>query len=134
MFKAVFDRENEECKAALIDMLNLILERKEDTIQSVIYKNPFNVREIDAQKEGVLDIKAETNRDELLDIEMQFTEDEEIVERNLYYHCGMVMQGLATGEKYGKLKKHQHIDFELYSAANEPRIPYLPYPQRRANG
>lgn len=115
MFKAVFGRENEECKAALIGMLNLILERKEDPIQSVIYKNPFNVRETDAQKEGVLDIKAETNRGELLDIEMQFTEDEEIVERNLYYHCGMVMQGLATGEKYGKLKKTISISILNYT-------------------
>lgn len=105
MFKAVFGRENEDCKTALIGMLNLILEREDDPIESVIYKNPFNVRETDAQKEGILDIKAETNRGELLDIEMQFTEDEEIIERNLYYHCGMVTQGLAAGEKYGKLKK-----------------------------
>lgn len=115
IFKVVFGREDEACKAALIGMLNLILDRKDDPIKSVVYKNPFNVRETDAQKEGILDIKAETNRGELLDIEMQFTEDEEIIERNLYYHCGMVMQGLATGEKYGKLKKTVSISILNYA-------------------
>ncbi|MCI9597800.1 MAG: Rpn family recombination-promoting nuclease/putative transposase [Firmicutes bacterium] len=105
MFKAVYGREDEDCKEALIGMLNLILDRKTDPIKSVTYRNPFNVRETDSQKEGILDIKAETDRGELLDIEMQFAEDDEIIERNLYYHCGMVTQGLAAGEKYGKLKK-----------------------------
>lgn len=105
IFKAVYGREDEDCKEALIGMLNLILDRKEDPIKSVTYRNPFNVRETDSQKEGILDIKAETDCGELLDIEMQFAEDDEIVERNLYYHCGMVTQGLAAGEKYGKLKK-----------------------------
>lgn len=115
IFKAVFGRENEDCKTALIGMLNLILERKADPIKSVTYKNPFNVRETDVQKEGILDIKAETDRGELMDIEMQFTEDEEIIERNLYYHCGMVMQGLAAGEKYGKLKKTISISILNYT-------------------
>lgn len=105
MFKAVYGREDEDCKEALIGMLNLILDRKADPIKSVTYRNPFNVRETDSQKEGILDIKAETDRGELLDIEMQFAEDDEIIERNLYYHCGIVTQGLAAGEKYGKLKK-----------------------------
>lgn len=43
-----------------------------------------------------MDIKAETNKGELLNIEMRFTEDEEIIERNLYCHCGMVTRGLGT--------------------------------------
>lgn len=115
IFKAVFGREAEECKAALIGMLNLILNRKDDPIKSVVYKNPFNVREMDAQKEGILDIKAETDRGELLDIEMQFAEDGEIIERNLYYHCGMVTRGLAAGEKYGTLKKTISISILNYT-------------------
>lgn len=115
IFKAVFGREAEECKAALIGMLNLILNRKDDLIKSVVYKNPFNVREMDAQKEGILDIKAETDRGELLDIEMQFAEDGEIIERNLYYHCGMVTRGLAAGEKYGTLKKTISISILNYT-------------------
>ncbi|NBI62277.1 Rpn family recombination-promoting nuclease/putative transposase [Clostridiales bacterium] len=115
IFKAVFGREAEECKAALVGMLNLILNRKDDPIKSVVYKNPFNVREMDAQKEGILDIKAETDRGELLDIEMQFAEDGEIIERNLYYHCGMVTRGLAAGEKYGTLKKTISISILNYA-------------------
>lgn len=115
MFKAVYGREDEDCKEALIGMLNLILDRKTDPIKSVTYRNPFNVRETDSQKEGILDIKAETDRGELLDIEMQFAEDGEIIERNLYYHCGMVTRGLAAGEKYGTLKKTISISILNYA-------------------
>lgn len=105
IFKAVFGREAEDSKQALMGMLNLLLDRKDDPIRRITYKNPFNVREIDIQKESVLDIKAETDRMELVDIEMQLLYDNEFMPRNLYYHGGMITQGLAAGEPYGKLKK-----------------------------
>lgn len=56
-----------------------------------------------------------TDRGELLDIEMQFAEDGEIIERNLYYHCGMVTRGLVAGEKYGTLKKSISISILNYT-------------------
>ncbi len=105
VFKAVFGRDTEESKQALIGMLNLILDRKEDPIRNITYRNPFNVKEFEQQKEGILDIKAETDSGELFDIEMQFVYDEEFIERDVYYHCGMVMEGLAAGQSYGMLKK-----------------------------
>lgn len=105
VFKAVFGRDVEECKQALIGMLNLLLERREDPIREIRYKNPFNIREYDEQKESILDIKAETDRNEVLDIEMQFVFDKEFIPRNILYHCGMVTQSLAAGQSYGMLKK-----------------------------
>ncbi len=104
IFKAVFGSETEESKQALIGMLNLILDRK-DPIRKIIYKNPFNVREFEIQKESILDVKAETDSGEIIDIEMQLVYDEEFIPRDVYYHCGMVRQGLAVGESYGMLKK-----------------------------
>jgi len=105
IFKAVFGSETEESKQALMGMLNLLLDRREDPIREITYKNPFNVREFELQKESVLDVKAETDSGELIDIEMQLVYDEEFIPRDVYYHCGMVRQGLAVGESYGMLKK-----------------------------
>lgn len=85
--------------------LNLILKREENPIVSIVYKNPFNIREISTEKEAILDIKAETQREEILDIEMQILYDPEYIERTIHYHGGMIIQGLAAGEAYGKLKK-----------------------------
>ena len=105
IFKAVYGRENNECKQALIAVLNLVLDRTSDPITKITYKNPFNTREKVDQKESVMDIKAETNSNEIIDLEIHLFYDDDFVPRNIYYHSGMIMQSLAPGEKYGKIKK-----------------------------
>lgn len=105
IFKAVFGRENEKSKQALIGMLNLLLDRKDDPIRKITYRNPFNIGSVDVQKGSILDIKAEMDHDELADIEMQLLYDNEIIPRNVYYHSGMITESLAAGEPYGKLRR-----------------------------
>ncbi|MCQ4635366.1 Rpn family recombination-promoting nuclease/putative transposase [Anaerovorax odorimutans] len=117
IFKAVYGRENEECKQALIAVLNLILDRKEDPIRKIDYKNSFNLRKIASQKESVLDIKGETMQGELLDLEIQLLYDEDFIPRNIYYHGGMITEALESGQKYGMMKKTISIfivDFSLF--------------------
>lgn len=48
-----------------------MLRREQDPIINIEYKNPFNLKEHVNEKETILDIKAETNNKELIDIEMQ---------------------------------------------------------------
>lgn len=105
VFKAVYGREERECKEALIAVLNLILEREEDSITSIEYRNPFNLRERPSQKESILDIKAETSGGELLDLEIHLFYDGDFIPRNLYYHGGLLKETLESGENYDRIKK-----------------------------
>ncbi|MCQ4636991.1 Rpn family recombination-promoting nuclease/putative transposase [Anaerovorax odorimutans] len=117
LFKAVYGREDERCKQALIAVLNLILDRKDDPIRRIEYKNPFNIREFEAQKESVMDIKAETDMHELLDLEIHLCHDDDFIPHNLLYLAGMVRESLEAGQKYGMMKKSICIfivDFVLH--------------------
>ena len=40
VFHAVFGRDTEESRAALIEILNIILERKQDPIRAIVIKKP----------------------------------------------------------------------------------------------
>ena len=71
IFKAVFGRDNEDCKTLLIYLLNLILKRDKDPIVDIEYKNPFEIREYVDDKETILDIKVTTNSGEIIDLEIQ---------------------------------------------------------------
>lgn len=115
LFKAVFGRDEEECKDALMGMLNLILDRKEDPIEEIEYINPFNIPDCVGTKESVLDIKAKAKTGEIFNVEMQLIYDKELIMRNIYYHCGMVKHSLAKGNDYGKMKKNISIYLVNYT-------------------
>ena len=61
VFKAVYGSDNEESKFILKNLLNKILERTDNPIVDLTYKNPFNLREYTDDKESVLDIKVEAD-------------------------------------------------------------------------
>ena len=66
VFHAVFGRDTEESRAALIEILNIILERKQDPIRAIVIENPIEIPDREADKESVMDIRAETESGELL--------------------------------------------------------------------
>ena len=68
---ALFGRDTDESRAALMEILNIILERKDDPIKSIVLKNPIDTAEREDEKETIMDIRAETSSGEELDIEMQ---------------------------------------------------------------
>ncbi len=105
IFKAVFGRDTVESKVVLIALLNHILERKEDPIIDLDYKNPFNVREFDDEKEFILDIKVVTSGGEIIDIEMQMIRQDDLKERLIVYHGGLIRDALKKGEAYGRMKE-----------------------------
>ncbi len=116
-------------------MLNLILDRKDNPITAIIYKNPFNVRENETQKESILDIKAETEQGELLDLEIHLLYDADFIHRNIYYHGGMITQALESGEEYVKIKKTISIfivDFCLFPQTDQYASKFL-FKEEREN-
>ena len=105
VFHAVFGRDTEESRAALIEILNIILERKQDPIRAIVIKNPIEIPEREADKESVMDIRAETESRELLDIEMQAGDLKFYQNRALFYGGRLVNSALQVGENYDKMKK-----------------------------
>lgn len=111
IFKAVFGQDNEESKAALIEMLNLVLDRADDPIVDITYKNPFSIAEDAVEKTIIMDISVETSRNELIDVEMQIGEMDAYIDRSVYYACKQLAKGLEKGDDYDKIKKSIVISF-----------------------
>ncbi|MDO4486002.1 MAG: Rpn family recombination-promoting nuclease/putative transposase [Bacillota bacterium] len=111
IFKAVYGRDTPESKAALIALLNLVLDRHNDPIVDINYKNPFSIDDNYEGKTIIMDIKAETNKGELIDIEMQIGELDIYINRTVYYGCRQLSDSLAGGDDYGKIKRSIIISF-----------------------
>ena len=102
---AVFGRDTAESKGALMEILNIILARKQDPIRAISIKNPIETPEREMEKGTVMDIKAETDAGELLNIEMQANSFGFYQSRALFYGGRLVNSSLQGGEKYDKMRK-----------------------------
>lgn len=122
IFKAVFGQDTPESKAVLIEMLNLILDRKEDPIIDVTYLNPFSIAEDQNEKTIVMDINVETSKGELIDIEMQIGKLDTYINRTIFYGCKQLTKGLERGDDYGKMKKSIVISF-ITTTLFPPNVP-----------
>lgn len=105
VFHYIFSKDAEENKQALIAIINVILGREEDPIESIQIMNPYIYGEKPYKKGAVLDIKAQTSRGELLDIEMQNGNLEYYANRSIFYCGKLVNLSLEKGEDYDKMKK-----------------------------
>lgn len=105
VFHYIFSRDTKESKAALIAVLNVILRREEDPIIDIQIKDPDFYGERDQDKESVLDIKALTDSNEIIDIEVQNKNLSFYCDRTVYYGGRMVNSALEKGEDYDKMKK-----------------------------
>lgn len=94
----------EESKAALVGLLNIILERKDDPIRRIEIKNPIDIGDWILDKDTTMDIKAETDSGELLTIEMQVSHLTDYRCRILFYGGRLVNSSLKSGEPYGNTR------------------------------
>jgi len=111
VFKAVFGSDTPESKAALIELLNLLLNKEQDPIIDLVYKNPFHLAEVINEKEIIMDIKVETLKGEQIDIEMQIDDLSVYINRSIYYLCKQATRGLEKGDRYDKMKPSIIISF-----------------------
>ena len=104
LFKAVYGSDDEHSKFILISLLNKILNRTHNPITDIEYTNPFQAKVYLDDKETILDIKATTNTMEIIDIEMQIIWQDDMPERLIYYHGGLIRSALKQGEPYKNIK------------------------------
>ena len=105
VFHRVFGSDTEESNAALIGLLNIILEREEDPITWVKIKNPIDFGKFMSDKETELDIKAETNTRQIIDIEMQVNNLAFFRNRTTFYAGRLINSSLKAGENYGMMRQ-----------------------------
>ena len=105
VFRAAFGRDRDDSRAALMAILNIILDRKNDPIRSIEIKNPIDTAEKPSEKETVMDVRAETNQGEQLDIEMQAGLLFIYPNRVFFYGGRLVNSSLQKGEEYDTMKK-----------------------------
>lgn len=118
IFKRIFGNENQP--EILIRFLNAIFEAKEttkeyDPIVWVEIKNTEIPKESNDSKASILDIRATTSKGEIINIEIQRSDEGNILQRALFYLCRMFIEQLGAGGKYEKLEKAVSIvitDFE----------------------
>ena len=105
VFKALFGKEYATSKTLLIALLNdVLVPRGEDKIESITYLNSFNYKEFEIDKLSVLDIKAETEKNEIINIEVQVRSEENYRRRSLYYWAKTYGETIKEAESYGSLK------------------------------
>ena len=105
VFHRIYGSDTEESRAALIGLLNIILERKDDPIRHIEITNPIDLGDWILDKESVMDIKAKADSGELLTIEMQVSNLADYRCRTLFYGGRLVNSSLKSGEPYGNMKK-----------------------------
>ena len=101
IFQALFGEEGSERITG--DLLQTIL--GEEITEIDLSKNPILRRDKLDDKLGVLDIIAKINNKENCDIELQIVEQENIIERILFYWAKLYTRGIKKGEDYDKLEK-----------------------------
>ncbi|WP_027003513.1 Rpn family recombination-promoting nuclease/putative transposase, partial [Hugenholtzia roseola] len=105
VFKKLFG--SEENKDILLSLINAILPA-EQQVATITLKNPYNVSDYAEGKLTILDIKAEDERGNLYDIEMQLKGSNFYGKRTLYYWAkmfGSQMDYLTQEEQERKKRK-----------------------------
>lgn len=139
VFYLIYGADTEESNRALAALLNVILDRKDDPIVKVHVLNTVQKGFKPGDKSTIMDVKAEADSGELIDVEIQryvlpllkaipaaetlLTGTAETPERtakgasrayperSLFYGARLVNSSLASGEDYDKMKKSIVISF-----------------------
>ncbi len=112
VFKRIFGREGNE--QITKNFLSCILGEKVSDIE--LEKNPILEKDLMDDKVGILDIKAEINKNTNVDIEMQIIDKKNSAKTILFYCSKLFIKSLKSGKDYNSLKKTISIliaDYEL---------------------
>ncbi|MBO4901766.1 MAG: Rpn family recombination-promoting nuclease/putative transposase [Lachnospiraceae bacterium] len=112
MFRAVMQNNEKMLRGLIGSLLGLT----QDEILSVELTNPIILGNALGEKELILDLKINLNRERVLNIEMQVAKREDWPERSLIYLC-RIFDNLKSGEDYSNVLPCLHIgiiDFDLF--------------------
>ena len=102
VFKKIFGSEKHP--RVLISFLNAIL-KPINPISNVEIRNSDLEKEFLDDKFSRLDIKARTNKNEIINIEIQLKNEYNMIQRSLYYWSKLYEEQLSEGDRYDKLSR-----------------------------
>lgn len=102
IFKNIFGTEKNS--DILISFLNAIIKPKK-MITKVEIKNNDISKEYLQDKYSILDIKATTSNDEIINIEIQLKNQYNMIRRTLYYWSKLYTEKMTQGDNYSNLKR-----------------------------
>src|SRR6056297_2426548 len=103
-FKLLFG--NEKDTSFLISFLNAALELEgEKAIKSVIIMSPNNDKEKQDEKYSIMDVKAKTNDETVINIEIQLKDEHNMRYRTVYYLSKTIAKRLKEGDNYKAIYK-----------------------------
>ncbi|MFW6248534.1 MAG: Rpn family recombination-promoting nuclease/putative transposase [Bacteroidota bacterium] len=104
VFKLLFG--NEKDTSFLISFLNAALELEgEKAIKFVLIMSPNNDKEKEEDKYSIMDVKAKTNDETIINIEIQLKDEHNMRYRTVYYLSKMIAKRLKEGDKYKSINK-----------------------------
>ncbi len=111
IFKSLFSKKGNE--DILKDLLEGILEIR---IEKIEVMQEVELNRVDIKdKLGILDIKAIINEDTTIDIEIQVSNEKNMIERTLFYWSGLYYTGLKKGKRYEENNKVITINILRYN-------------------
>lgn len=102
IFKKIFGSENHP--NILISFLNAVM-KPVDKIVSVVINNTEITKDFLEDKFSRLDVKATTNKWEIINIEIQIKTEYNMIKRSLYYWSKLYEEQLSEGDKYETLSR-----------------------------
>ncbi|ATD54320.1 Rpn family recombination-promoting nuclease/putative transposase [Clostridium chauvoei] len=102
IFKKIFGSEKHP--NILISFLNAVM-KPADKIVSVVINNTEISKDFLEDKFSRLDVKATTNKGEVINIEIQIKNEYNMIKRSLYYWSKLYEEQLSEGDKYDKLSR-----------------------------
>jgi predicted transposase/invertase (TIGR01784 family) len=103
IFKLLFG--DERSIELLTDFLKSVLLLPADDYDEVTIVDPHLLKESDADKLGILDVKIKTKSKKIIDIEIQIKPSKELKHRVIFYTSKMVAEQVGSGEAYQQIKR-----------------------------
>ena len=119
IFKKIFGSEKHP--NILISFLNAVM-KPTDKIVSVVINNTEISKDFLEDKFSRLDVKATTNRGEVINIEIQIKNEYNMIKRSLYYWSKLYEEQLGDGDKYETLSRTVCINILDFKYLNNDRF------------
>lgn len=106
MFRAILQKDKQVLKALIAALLHL----KKESIHDVAITNPIELGAAISDKDFILDIRVNLNNEQLIDLEMQMSNEYNWSERSISYAARSFDQ-LNSGEEYKEVLPFHSIGF-----------------------
>ena len=106
MFRAILQKD----KQVLTALIGALLHLEKESIREVTITNPIELGAAIADKDFILDIRVNLNNEQLIDLEMQMSNEYNWPERSISYAARSFDQ-LNTGEQYNEVLPVHSIGF-----------------------